>query len=170
MFFEFFIKTFNLLFFIKTNFTSVNNSVARIIRHHAQLTAPRVHEYRTCRNRSRNVRKCFSSDFILFSPDVWAREGWPGVTSPLFIRVQPPCWAADMRCASFSVLLFLLSLSETSAASHVVSVDVQRAAGELRHFWRSTGFWWVRYELGLFSTHPEVKQKHWRHQTTSLFV
>lgn len=44
MFFEFFIKTFNLLFFIKTNFTSVNNSVARIIRHHAQLTAPRVHE------------------------------------------------------------------------------------------------------------------------------
>lgn len=45
-----------------------------------------------------------------------------------------------MRRTSFSVLLFLLSLSETSAASHVVSVDVQRAAGELRHFWRSTGF------------------------------
>lgn len=41
---EFVVKTFNLLFFIKTNFTSVNNSVAQIIRHHAQLTAPRVHE------------------------------------------------------------------------------------------------------------------------------
>lgn len=45
-----------------------------------------------------------------------------------------------MRRTSFSVLLFLLNFSETSAASYVVRVDVQRAAGELRHFWRSTGF------------------------------
>lgn len=28
-------------------------------------------------------------------------------------------------------------------ASYVVTVDVGSPVGDLKHFWRSTGFWWV---------------------------
>nr|XP_046242525.1 alpha-L-iduronidase [Scatophagus argus] len=44
-----------------------------------------------------------------------------------------------MRWKSFCVFAFLLN-TEPVRASHVITVDVGRPAGDLTHFWRSTGF------------------------------
>ncbi|CAJ1068157.1 alpha-L-iduronidase [Xyrichtys novacula] len=45
-----------------------------------------------------------------------------------------------MKLKTLSVFVFLLNITETSAASHVITVDVGRSVGDLKHFWRSTGF------------------------------
>uniref|UniRef100_A0A672JDS7 Alpha-L-iduronidase n=1 Tax=Salarias fasciatus TaxID=181472 RepID=A0A672JDS7_SALFA len=45
-----------------------------------------------------------------------------------------------MLWRTFSLLVFLLRISQTSGASYVVSVDAGTARGDLKHFWRSTGF------------------------------
>uniref|UniRef100_A0A8C4GPI2 Alpha-L-iduronidase n=1 Tax=Dicentrarchus labrax TaxID=13489 RepID=A0A8C4GPI2_DICLA len=50
-----------------------------------------------------------------------------------------PC-CADMQWESVSVLFCLLNFTRTSSEGHLIRVDVRRAAGELRHFWRSSGF------------------------------
>uniref|UniRef100_A0AAX7SPC2 Alpha-L-iduronidase n=1 Tax=Astatotilapia calliptera TaxID=8154 RepID=A0AAX7SPC2_ASTCA len=41
---------------------------------------------------------------------------------------------------TFTFLALLLCISETSSASYVITADVQRPTGDLKHFWRSTGF------------------------------
>ncbi|XP_031599524.1 alpha-L-iduronidase isoform X1 [Oreochromis aureus] len=41
---------------------------------------------------------------------------------------------------TFIFLALLLYISETSSTSYVITVDVQRPTGDLKHFWRSTGF------------------------------
>lgn len=45
-----------------------------------------------------------------------------------------------MLWRTFSLLVFLLKISQTSGTSYVVSVDVGTPTGDLKHFWRSTGF------------------------------
>ncbi|XP_041792467.1 alpha-L-iduronidase isoform X1 [Chelmon rostratus] len=45
-----------------------------------------------------------------------------------------------MRRTSFSVFAFLLNMMETSAASYIITADAGRPVGDLKHFWRSTGF------------------------------
>uniref|UniRef100_A0A3Q1ISV6 Uncharacterized protein n=1 Tax=Anabas testudineus TaxID=64144 RepID=A0A3Q1ISV6_ANATE len=45
-----------------------------------------------------------------------------------------------MRWKTFTVFAFLINISGTSSSSYVITVDVRRPAGDLKHFWRSTGF------------------------------
>lgn len=45
-----------------------------------------------------------------------------------------------MQWKSFSVFAFLLNVFKTSRASYVITVDVGSPVGDLKHFWRSTGF------------------------------
>ncbi|XP_075960916.1 alpha-L-iduronidase isoform X2 [Anarhichas minor] len=45
-----------------------------------------------------------------------------------------------MHWKTFSVFMLLLNVSETSATSSVIAVDVGRPVGDLKQFWRSTGF------------------------------
>lgn len=45
-----------------------------------------------------------------------------------------------MKLKSFPLLFFLLNISEILTASHIITVDVEKPVGDLKHFWRSTGF------------------------------
>ncbi|KAK2837635.1 hypothetical protein Q5P01_014847 [Channa striata] len=45
-----------------------------------------------------------------------------------------------MQWTIVSAFAFLVHVYQTSASSYTVTVDVGRSAGDLRHFWRSTGF------------------------------
>uniref|UniRef100_A0AAQ5XU23 Alpha-L-iduronidase n=1 Tax=Amphiprion ocellaris TaxID=80972 RepID=A0AAQ5XU23_AMPOC len=45
-----------------------------------------------------------------------------------------------MVCKTLSVLVLLLNISAASGGSYVITVDVGNPTGDLKHFWRSTGF------------------------------
>uniref|UniRef100_A0A8D0A068 Alpha-L-iduronidase n=1 Tax=Sander lucioperca TaxID=283035 RepID=A0A8D0A068_SANLU len=45
-----------------------------------------------------------------------------------------------MHWKTFSVFALLLNIAEISKTSYVITVDVGRPVGYLKHFWRSTGF------------------------------
>ncbi|XP_071338265.1 alpha-L-iduronidase isoform X2 [Trachinotus anak] len=45
-----------------------------------------------------------------------------------------------MQWQTVSVLALLLNVAAASAPSYVITVDVGRPVGDLKHFWRSTGF------------------------------
>lgn len=45
-----------------------------------------------------------------------------------------------MPWKSFPVFAFLLNIIETSGASYIITVDVGSQVGDLKHFWRSSGF------------------------------
>uniref|UniRef100_A0A8C6ULE9 Alpha-L-iduronidase n=1 Tax=Neogobius melanostomus TaxID=47308 RepID=A0A8C6ULE9_9GOBI len=45
-----------------------------------------------------------------------------------------------MHFKSFGLFLLLCHVSESSGGSYVITVDVEEPVGELRQFWRSTGF------------------------------
>ncbi|KAK5871312.1 hypothetical protein PBY51_004199 [Eleginops maclovinus] len=45
-----------------------------------------------------------------------------------------------MQWIVLSVFALLLNITETSTTSYVITVDVARPVGDLKHFWRSTGF------------------------------
>lgn len=53
----------------------------------------------------------------------------------------------ESRCCDMSPLLLLLPLLVTvtscAAADVTISVEADRRTAELKHFWTSTGFWWV---------------------------
>ncbi|XP_034068644.1 alpha-L-iduronidase isoform X1 [Gymnodraco acuticeps] len=45
-----------------------------------------------------------------------------------------------MQWKQFSVFALLLNITRTSTTSYVITVDVGRPVGDLKHFWTSTGF------------------------------
>lgn len=42
------------------------------------------------------------------------------------------------------LLLLLVTVRSCGAADATITVEADRRTAELRHFWTSTGFWWVR--------------------------
>ncbi|XP_037338786.1 alpha-L-iduronidase isoform X1 [Pungitius pungitius] len=51
-----------------------------------------------------------------------------------------PCPLADMQWKTSILAVLLLSVTGASATSYVIGVDVGRPVGDLKPFWRSTGF------------------------------
>lgn len=47
----------------------------------------------------------------------------------------------EMHFKSLTVLVLLLNITRSSGASYMIVADVEKQLGDLKHFWRSSGFW-----------------------------